>query len=290
MLEAFPPRGAIRLLEARHTRGDRPPIEALVGEEYVLDTVEAFEADRTECAKRLAAGERVPFLVLFLFFGVFFCCCCCCCCVVVVFAFFMLCSALALISPQSAKPSCLVLLLPKLRGSFLPFLLNPLPLRYLRKPLLCLLAGFHGACLIPSPPFLLCFLPLPSPAKPCQAPAAAPASAPAVIPLSLPSSPCPPFPRAALPLPWPHEPLLCEVLFGQLLRIPRPAHKPVFTAALMVDLCKLCKLFPRAMSACVRWGRLLAGSRARLLCCWLACSLAGWLACVLPCLDASLLS
>jgi nuclear cap-binding protein subunit 1 len=32
-------------------------MERLVAEEYVLDTVAAFEADRVECAKRLAGGE-----------------------------------------------------------------------------------------------------------------------------------------------------------------------------------------------------------------------------------------
>lgn len=58
--------------------------------------------------------------------------------------------------------------------------------------------------------------------------------------------------RAGLPLPYSHEPLLCEVLFSQMLRLPRPQFKPIMYATLMVDLCKLKKLFPRAMSACVR--------------------------------------
>ena len=31
-----------------------------VAEEYILDTVEAFESDRVECAKRLAGGEHAP--------------------------------------------------------------------------------------------------------------------------------------------------------------------------------------------------------------------------------------
>ncbi|KAL4428043.1 hypothetical protein ABPG75_002132 [Micractinium tetrahymenae] len=55
-----------------------------------------------------------------------------------------------------------------------------------------------------------------------------------------------------LPLPYAYEPLLCEVLFGQMLRLPRPQFKPLMYSTLMVDLCKLRKLFPRAMSACVR--------------------------------------
>ncbi|GAB4821122.1 hypothetical protein N2152v2_008168 [Parachlorella kessleri] len=111
VLEALPPRGVLRLLDPQHTQGERPKVERLVAEEYILDTVEAFESDRVECAKRLAGG---------------------------------------------------------------------------------------------------------------------------------------------LPLSFPYEALLCELLFGQLLRIPRPRHKPIFYSALMVDLCKLMKVFPRAMSACVR--------------------------------------
>ncbi|PSC75984.1 nuclear cap-binding subunit 1 [Micractinium conductrix] len=111
VLEAYPPRGIIRLLEKQHTLGDRPLIERLVAEEYMLDTVFYFEPDRVECAKRLAGS---------------------------------------------------------------------------------------------------------------------------------------------LPLPYAYEPLLCEVLFGQMLRLPRPQFKPLMYSTLMVDLCKLRRLFPRAMSACVR--------------------------------------
>ena len=117
VLEAYPPRGIIRLLEKQHTlvrgrggrsreaacgcvgearqeaacwclglvcqclarssrsarssraclahcalpfflQGDRPLIERLVAEEYMLDTVFYFEPDRVECAKRLAGSER----------------------------------------------------------------------------------------------------------------------------------------------------------------------------------------------------------------------------------------
>lgn len=56
----------------------------------------------------------------------------------------------------------------------------------------------------------------------------------------------------SLPLPYQYEPLLCEVLFGQMLRLPFPEFKPILYGALMVDLCKLLKMFPRAMSGCVR--------------------------------------
>ena len=57
---------------------------------------------------------------------------------------------------------------------------------------------------------------------------------------------------AGLPLPYKYESLLAEALFGQMLRVPAPAHKPVAYGALMVDLCKLLPTFPRSMSACVR--------------------------------------
>jgi len=55
-----------------------------------------------------------------------------------------------------------------------------------------------------------------------------------------------------IPLPYSYEPLLCEVLFSQMLRLPLPEFKPVMYSTLMVDLCKLQRLFPRAMSACMR--------------------------------------
>lgn len=76
------------------------------------------------------------------------------------------------------------------------------------------------------------------------------------------TAPCPHYPRPSclcptgLPLPYAYEPLLCEVLFGQMLRLPRPQFKPLMYSTLMVDLCKLRHLFPRAMSACVRCGHL----------------------------------
>ena len=110
-LQAFPARGIHRFIDAQHTEAGRPPVERLVAEDYILDTLFYFEGNHVECAKRLAR---------------------------------------------------------------------------------------------------------------------------------------------ALPLPYPHEPLLCEVLFGQMLRLPRPQFKPIMYATLMVDLSKLQTLFPRAMSACVR--------------------------------------
>ncbi len=45
---------------------------------------------------------------------------------------------------------------------------------------------------------------------------------------------------------------MAEVLFGQMLRVPRPQFKPIMYATLMVDLCKLRKLFPRGISGCIR--------------------------------------
>ncbi len=56
MLELFPPRGIIRLLPAEHTELGTLKVERLVAEEYILDTIHFFEADRVECARRLAKG------------------------------------------------------------------------------------------------------------------------------------------------------------------------------------------------------------------------------------------
>lgn len=109
--KAFPPRGILRLLDPQHTIAGRPLIERLVAEEFILDTMALFDADRVECAKRLTTG---------------------------------------------------------------------------------------------------------------------------------------------LTLPYPYTPLLAEVLFSQLLMLPRPVFKPIMVSTLMVDVCKLLKDFPRAMSACVR--------------------------------------
>jgi nuclear cap-binding protein subunit 1 len=54
------------------------------------------------------------------------------------------------------------------------------------------------------------------------------------------------------PLPYAYEPLVCEVIFSQMLRLPVPEHKPVLYAGLIVDLCKLLKSFPRAIGPCMR--------------------------------------
>jgi hypothetical protein len=56
VLDAFPPRGIIRLLPSEHTSHGKPQIERLVAEEYILDTIAFFEGDRVQCAQRLA-GE-----------------------------------------------------------------------------------------------------------------------------------------------------------------------------------------------------------------------------------------
>lgn len=72
------------------------------------------------------------------------------------------------------------------------------------------------------------------------------------LPPTLPHRPTPP--RPGLPLPYEFEPLLAEVLFGQMLRLPRPQFKPIMYATLMVDLCKLRRPFPRGMSGCMRCG------------------------------------
>lgn len=111
VLQAFPPRGIVRFLEATHTLADRLPIERIVAEDYVIDTLAWFEGDRVELAKHLSR---------------------------------------------------------------------------------------------------------------------------------------------LLPLDYPFEPLLCEVIFSQMLRLPSPEFKPIMYSTLMVELCKLLKTFPRAMSACVR--------------------------------------
>ena len=58
VLQAFPPRGIIRLLPPEHTGHGAPKVERLVAEEYVLDTIHFFEGDRVQCARRLAAGAR----------------------------------------------------------------------------------------------------------------------------------------------------------------------------------------------------------------------------------------
>ena len=63
VLEAFPPRGIIRLLPPEHTSHGKPQMERLVAEEYILDTMTFFEGDRVQCAQRLASE---PFCCLVL--------------------------------------------------------------------------------------------------------------------------------------------------------------------------------------------------------------------------------
>ncbi len=53
---AFPPRGGIRLLGREHTQGNRPALERIIGEEYILDSIRFFDGDRVESAVRLATG------------------------------------------------------------------------------------------------------------------------------------------------------------------------------------------------------------------------------------------
>lgn len=60
VLELFPPRGIIRLLPSEHTELGPLKMERLVAEEFILDTIHFFEADRVECARRLAKGLQLP--------------------------------------------------------------------------------------------------------------------------------------------------------------------------------------------------------------------------------------
>jgi nuclear cap-binding protein subunit 1 len=48
------------LLPAPHTQLAQAKIERLVAEEYILDTINFFEGDRVECARRLAKGAFRP--------------------------------------------------------------------------------------------------------------------------------------------------------------------------------------------------------------------------------------
>jgi len=111
ILEWYPPRGILRFLDIKHTKGERPLVDRIIAEDYFLDTLHFFEGNRVECAKRLAR---------------------------------------------------------------------------------------------------------------------------------------------AMPLDFPYDPLLCEVIFSQMLRIPNSEFRSIMYGTLMVDLCKLINTFPRAMSACVR--------------------------------------
>ena len=53
---AFPPRGIIKLLPAARTGGDRPALDRIIAEEYILDTISFFDGNRVDCAGRLAYG------------------------------------------------------------------------------------------------------------------------------------------------------------------------------------------------------------------------------------------
>jgi nuclear cap-binding protein subunit 1 len=53
---AFPPRGIIKLLPAARTGGNRPALDRLIAEEYILDTIYFFDGNRVDCAGRLAFG------------------------------------------------------------------------------------------------------------------------------------------------------------------------------------------------------------------------------------------
>lgn len=57
---------------------------------------------------------------------------------------------------------------------------------------------------------------------------------------------------ARLPLGYRHEAFLAEVMFEQMLQLPKAESKPIFYYATMIDLCKLLPEFPRAMAGCVR--------------------------------------
>ncbi len=46
---------------------------------------------------------------------------------------------------------------------------------------------------------------------------------------------------AGMPMPWEHRNLLAEVLFGQMLALPKPRLHPLAYATVMVDLCKVNK-------------------------------------------------
>lgn len=57
---------------------------------------------------------------------------------------------------------------------------------------------------------------------------------------------------AELPLDYNYAAQLCEVMFGQMLRVPLPSMRTVGYCTIMVDLCKLLDTFARSMSGCVK--------------------------------------
>eukprot|EP00983_Pelagomonas_calceolata_P030117 943610-Pelagomonas_calceolata.AAC.7 len=56
LLGAYPPHGGIRLLEPQHTDGGRPAIDRFVAEDYIIDTLAAFDADRCGALALLPAA------------------------------------------------------------------------------------------------------------------------------------------------------------------------------------------------------------------------------------------
>lgn len=174
MLGRVPPRHTLQLLDAKHTHGDRPGMEKILVEDYILDGIDAFEANRVECAKLLAHG--------------------------------------ATSLPQAG------------RGGIPWDFVFSQGSRFLPKSAATALepGDLVQAALVQS------------------------------TTLNLSGTLSPPATAAGLPVGFAHEPLLCQTIFGQMLALPRPGQRPVMHGTLMVELCKLCKLFPRAMSACVR--------------------------------------
>ncbi|KAJ9529912.1 hypothetical protein QJQ45_022282 [Haematococcus lacustris] len=57
---AYPVRGGIRLLDPSLTDGDRLAVERFVAEEYITDTLAAFEVDRVRCVRLLSSGLPLP--------------------------------------------------------------------------------------------------------------------------------------------------------------------------------------------------------------------------------------
>ena len=150
ILNTYPPRRTMQLLDKQHTHGERPAFEKIIVEDYILDMMATFEENRVDCAKRLAQGAR----------GV------------------AKCGLFPFLRAQTSKLHC----------------------------------TFVSGITALLPTFL-----------------------------------------TGLPVPFQYEPLLCQTIYCQMLGLPKPKFRPILYGALMVDLCKLCKLFPRAMSACVRY-------------------------------------
>jgi hypothetical protein len=46
-MQAYPPRGIIRLLDPAQIEAGRPAIERFIADEYILDTLVAFDVDRS---------------------------------------------------------------------------------------------------------------------------------------------------------------------------------------------------------------------------------------------------